>query len=141
MPDLTTVLAIVGFAVLAGVVVVAYKTLLPLTVDTSRSGEPDPERIGAVRAGRLLAYGTPGGRIGDMTLTPWMLEVWVYDTGLVVKPRFVPAAAIPRSEIRAVRVTNRIEVDHAARERPSPVIVGVKRDSVLGTALLTLAPE
>jgi len=144
VPDLPSILAIAGVVAFFGIVVVAFRTLLPLTIDTTPSGRPDPARLESVRAGRLLAYGSPGGRlgarVGGLTLSPVMFEVWVYDTGLVVKPRFVPAAAIPRAEVDAVRVTRSIEIDHAGRERPSPIVVGVKPDSILGAALLTLAP-
>ena len=133
--------ALAGFVVFAGVVLVAFRIVLPMTVDRTRSGRPDPERLAAVRAGRLLAHGSPGGKIGDLTMSPGMFELWVYDTGLVVKPRFVPAAAVPRAEVQAVRAAGTIEIDHAGRERPSPVVVRVKPDSALGAALLSLAPD
>ena len=141
MPDLTTAIAIAGLVAFVAVAWIAFKTLLPLTVDLTPTGRADPARLEEVRAGRLLAHGSPGGKLGDMTMTPGMFEVWVYDTGLIVKPRFVPPAAIPRAEVKAVRSTRMIEIEHVARERPSPVMVRVKPDSALGHALLTLAPD
>ena len=50
-------------------------------------------------SGPALAAANPGGQIGSLTMSRGLLAVQVFPGGILLKPRFMRSAVIPRSEI------------------------------------------
>jgi hypothetical protein len=106
---------------------------------TTQAGTDD--RAARIRSsGPLITSSRTAGQVGAIRFSGPLLNVSVYPGGLVIKPVFMNAHAIPASEIQSVEPRRgvfgrRVEISHAGVDSASPFVLFGSGDSALVKAI------
>ncbi|HEV8698786.1 MAG TPA: hypothetical protein VGQ89_13910 [Candidatus Limnocylindrales bacterium] len=118
-----------------------FRYAFPYAMSGRFTRRPNQARVAQIReSSSLIASSDSGGSIGDVHMSAGMLGADVYHAGLVVRPRFMPTAAIPIDEISSVRhsrglLGRRLEIEHDGFEIASPLVLFVDEDSDAARAI------
>jgi hypothetical protein len=120
------------------------RRVMPFFVEGPLPGTAVAEIVDDIRlSGPVLVSASPGGKVGDAYFSAGMLDVEIRDAGVVLKPAYLPAEAIRRTEITSIAPTKLTgapawEVQHKGLGSRSPVLVYGKRSDPLIVALIEL---
>jgi len=102
-------------------------------------------RVSSVEASgpRLMAMRC-GGIVGEVNFTSPLLGVAVFPAGVVIRPILMSPVVVLGSEIRKTTATrrflaSRFEIEHAAVDAPSPIVLYLRQQSVLARAISSVA--
>jgi hypothetical protein len=92
--------------------------------------------------GTPLAQTTCGGSIGRLQFRGPLLRVAIYPGGILLKPLFMPAAALLNHEITAIHLQKMwfsevVEITHRAQSLASPIRLACGSDDPIRAILLT----
>jgi hypothetical protein len=133
--------------VLASMAFLSFGYFFPLFSSSAASETVVDGIVAAIRAsGPLLATGSPGGRLGDMSMSRGMLSIDVYPGGIVLRPRWGRVQAVATSDIvevrpRRVGFSRGMEIHHAGVGARSPVVLYGATDSDVTRALSSIVTK
>jgi hypothetical protein len=124
---------------IAGIAYLLFQFEFPARMGLRTNGE-EAVRIAAIRSsGDRLALGRGSGWIGGVSFAGPLLVVEVYPGGIVVRPIFMAARAIPVTTMNGTKVLgDSVIVDHSGAG--APLIVRAGPDDSVGRALRSLRP-
>jgi hypothetical protein len=118
---------------------------LPRAIFRATAEEREARVREVVASGPRIALTKVGARIGVANLGGGMLVSSVHPGGLVLRARFVGAAAVRRSEIRSVQektgfLARGLAIEHTSAHIRSPILLARGADPKFIEALRQLAP-
>jgi hypothetical protein len=124
---------------IAGIAYLLFRFEFPARMGLTTKSE-EAMRIAGIRAsGDQLAKGRGSGWIGDVSFAGPLLVVEVYPGGIVVRPTFMAARAVPVTSIKGIEVSgDSVIVDHSGTG--APLILRAGPDDSVGRALRRLKP-